>query len=152
MDVTYWIAIAEQSTSNPSSQPHVYCERSAHKVSGNTYVYAIDRPISAGCNVRFVDLAAAQAFSAIFPKWLRVKTTGLGGSPEYKAIVQFHVSLSPDGNNAGVNETGIKRLAAFITKARAAGHTVTYKPDQWGNSSPRDAEGYGWIKTEEGTK
>lgn len=139
MDITYTISLGDQTETNPSLQPHVYT-RPDGKYS---YTFAIDRPQYVTAHCSFVDIAQALQFAAIFPKWVRVRTSGLSGAPGFTACLRFDVCLSPDGTNAGVNETGIKRIKAFITKARAAGHSVTYDGKKYANSSPLDAEGYG---------
>lgn len=63
----------------------------------------------------------AAAIAATFPKWLKVIGTHCSGwrgeSKDYTTwgIVSFQASLTTDGVNKGINETGLKRLKRFLS-------------------------------------
>lgn len=73
-------------------------------------------------------LEEAQRVAAMFPKSVKLVSSHLSGDPEgNRGCVTFIASLSANGTNGGVNETGLARYRTFRRVAATLGCDVVWE-------------------------
>lgn len=94
----------------------------------------------------------AQVTCDEFPKYLKLKARRLSKWEDGKTVeagcVQLDINLSPDGVTGTVNETGLKRIKRFFEIAKRLGFDVQ-RNKGFANSSPLNADNYGWTEPAE---
>lgn len=89
---------------------------------------------SIGGFARVADKAEAERAAALFPKYLKVRGGTISGDPQNgTGYVSFDVRFVADGVNKGANETGLKRLRAFLKVA-----SWNYDSAAFSNSATQD--------------
>lgn len=111
---------------------------------GYTSYWDASRPVWFKISQVVADQQTAQEIAAAFPKLVKLKGTGLRGSPQGTGYLSLDINMAPGKVNQGANETGLKRIRALFRAADKLGIRLV-RVEQWGNSSPYGAADYGWL-------
>jgi hypothetical protein len=114
--------------------------KASYDYDTKSYTHHTDQLSHITASARTATVEDAQALAAQFPKSAKVSAVSLGGDPAHLGIIQFHVNLAPNGNNGGINETGLRRYRTLMRAAAKAGITVEWTAAQAVNSFATQAE------------